>query len=136
VEDEPAYGAGTATGSVGRSHRSGAGLLDMLVRAAGAAAARRGEARMPRAPVPPAVVRGGSSLFGCLRRLVLLAIVLFILAMVAFFMLFGQGGMFHRVSSLANVRWMGVRVDAHAHPAHPLRVMRSAPTAARAPDRS
>jgi hypothetical protein len=35
------------------------------------------------------------SVFGCLRRLVMLAIVLFVLAVLAFYYLFGVGGVFN-----------------------------------------
>ena len=35
------------------------------------------------------------SVFGCLRRLVVLAIVLFLLAVLAFYYLFGVGGVFY-----------------------------------------
>jgi hypothetical protein len=41
-----------------------------------------------------------ASLFGCLRRLVVLAIVLFVLAVLAFFALFGVGGVFYNTVSV------------------------------------
>jgi hypothetical protein len=49
--------------------------------------------------IDPSVVLPGAvrvvSVFGCLRRLVLLAIALFLLAVLAFFALFGVGGVFY-----------------------------------------
>lgn len=85
-------------GSPGATARPGGELLDMLLRAASAAAASRGAARAAGRPAAPARARGGPSLFGCLRRLVLLGVLLFILAMIAFFFLFGQGGMLYRAT--------------------------------------